>query len=248
MAVLGRMEIAQKVSNGDLKITPFQEDKIEPASYDCRLGDVLAAGIGRVDWGSGDEFVLESNSWASIASEEQFEIPGNLCASYGIRSSLARRGVIAFGGPQIDPGYVGRIFVSLYNPTLEPIILKHLQDIMSVVFYELSSEVDRGYSGPYQGQKDFPSQDVEFMMRMRSRNLADVIDNVETLDHSVKHLAENLKTLTSDVHEIRQTVNDVKPWLKVIGWIISAASVATIGWVVVTLLQSALGVGPTPNP
>lgn len=238
MAILGRKEIAERVAKGDLRIEPFDEKKVEPASYDCQLGDVVAAGVGRVKWGDGDEFVLESNSWASISSVELFELPRDLCASYGIRSSLARRGVIAFGGPQIDPGYTGRIFVSLYNPTLEPIVLKNRQDIMSVIFYEVTSADDRGYSGPYQGQRDFPSQDVEFMMRMRSRNLADVIDNVETLDHSVKNLAESLKSLTSDVHEIRRIVDDARPWLKVIGWILGAAGVSAVGWVVVQLLQS----------
>ena len=241
MAVLGRNEISNKIAGGEIIIDPFDESRIEPASYDCRIGDVLAAGSGRHKWKDGDEFVLESNSWASVSSEEFFELPNNICASYGIRSGLARRGVIAFGGPQIDPGYKGKIFVSLYNPTLEPIILKHGQVIMSVIFYELSSEDKRGYTGPYQGQRDFPSQDVEFMMRMRSRNLADVIDNVETLDHSVKNLSQNLKTLTSDVHEIRRIVDDAKPWLKVIGWILGAAGVSAIGWVVFYLMQSFFG-------
>ncbi len=168
MAILGRKEISDKVAEGKITIEPFDENKIEPASYDCRIGDVLAAGIGRHKWEEGDEFVLESNSWASASSEEVFDLPNDICASYGIRSGLARRGVIAFGGPQIDPGYKGKIFVSLYNPTLEPIVLKHGQVIMSVIFYQLMSADEHGYSGPHQGQKDFPSQDVEFMMRMRS--------------------------------------------------------------------------------
>ncbi|WP_419737952.1 dCTP deaminase [Ruegeria sp.] len=246
MAILGRKDIGDRIATGAIKIEPFDKTKIEPASYDCRIGDVLAAGAGRHVWGEGDEFILESNSWASVSSEEFFELPNSICASYGIRSGLARRGVIAFGGPQIDPGYKGKIFVSLYNPTLEPIILQYGQVIMSVIFYELSSEDEHGYTGPYQGQKDFPSQDVEFMMRMRSRNLADVIDNVETLDHSVKNLASNLKILTSDVHEIRQIVNDAKPWLKVIGWILGAAGVAAVGWIVMSLLQSFFGTPPAP--
>ena len=244
MAILGRKEIKDKITGGNLKVEPFSEDSIEPASYDCRLGSVVSAGRGRHEWQDSDEFVLKSDSWAAIASEELFELPKDICASYGIRSSLARRGVIAFGGPQIDPGYQGRIFVSLYNPTLEPIVLKRRQEVLSVIFYEVSSADDRGYAGPYQGQRDFPSQDVEFMMRMRSRNLADVIDNVETLDQSVKTLAENLKTLTSDVHEIRRLVDDAKPWLKVIGWILGVAGVAAVGWVVVELMQSFFGGRP----
>ena len=244
MAILGRKEITSRFESGDLGIEPFDHKNIEPASYDCQLGGVLSAGTGRHEWKDGGEFVLESNSWASIASEEVLDLPNDICASYGIRSSLARRGVIAFGGPQIDPGYTGRIFVSLYNPTLEPVVLNRRQAILSVIFHDVSSADDRGYTGPYQGQKDFPSRDVEFMMRMRSRNLAEVIDNVETLDHSVKNLAENLKTLTSDVHEIRRVVDDARPWLKIIGWIVGAAGVAAVGWIVVTLLQSFFGTTP----
>ncbi|MBC6438534.1 MAG: dCTP deaminase [Rhodobacteraceae bacterium] len=241
MSILGRTEISTRVADGNLKIEPFDKARIEPASYDCRLGEVVAAGIGRIDWKDRNEFILESNSWASVASEEQFELPKDICASYGIRSSLARRGVIAFGGPQIDPGYRGKIFISLYNPTLEPVILNHRQQIMSVIFCQLSSADAQGYSGPYQDQKDFPSQDVEFMMRMRSRNLSDVIDNVETLDSSVKNLARNMETLTSDVHEIRKLVNDVKPWFKLIAWILTTAGVAAIGWLVWNFLQGWFG-------
>lgn len=76
---------------------------------------------------------------------------------------------------------------------------------------------------------------------MRSRNLADVIDSVETLDNSVGNLAETMTSLTSDVHEIRRVADDAKPWLKVIGWIMGAAGVSAVGWVVVVLMQGFLG-------
>ena len=62
-----------------------------------------------------------------------------------------------------------------------------------------------------------------------------------TPSQSVKNLAESMKTLTSDVHEIRRIVDDAKPWLKLIGWILAAAGVAAVGWVVVQTLQSAIG-------
>lgn len=238
MTILARAEIRKLVESGDLLIEPFDEDLLEPASYDCRLGDVLASGEGKVQFEESEDFVLESNSWASISSHEMLTIPRNVCATYGIRSGLARRGVIAFGGPQIDPGYTGRIFISIYNPTLEPIVLRKNQIIFSLILFNISSEDPDGYRGEYQGQRDFPSQDVEFMMRMKSKNLADVIDNVETLDTSVKNLATNLATLTNDVHAIKKMVDDFKPWLKVIAFLLGSAAVAAVGWVVVQLLSS----------
>lgn len=51
-------------------------------------------------------------------------------------------------------------------------------------------------------------------MRIRSKNLSDVIDTVETLDNSVATLSENLRTLTGDVHEIRETMAVLKPTLE----------------------------------
>jgi dCTP deaminase len=238
MAVISRPDLKKFVSDGRLKIDPYDDKQLEPASYDCLLGDAIAAGVGRVDFSKDNEFILSSNSWASISSKEVFKLPNDVCASYGIRSGLARRGVISFGGPQIDPGYEGRIFLSIYNPTLEPIVLKRDHAIISMTFHMLTSADSSGYSGDYQGQKTFPPQDVELMMRMRSKNLADVIDNVELLDGSVRNLAENLNRLTSDVHAIKSIVDDARPWVKVIAWLLGAAAVAAIGWFVVFLLQS----------
>ncbi|MBC6442856.1 MAG: hypothetical protein GDA53_07000 [Rhodobacteraceae bacterium] len=74
-------------------------------------------------------------------------------------------------------------------------------------------------------------------MRMRSRNLSDVIDNAETLDNSVKNLARNMETLTSDVHEIRNLMNNARPWFKLIAWILTTAGVAAIGRLVWNFLQ-----------
>ena len=162
-------------------------------------------------------------------------MPNDVSARYGIPSSLARRGLIAFGGPQIDPGYRGKIFVSVYNPTLEPINLRFGQDFFTVLFEEVSGDCVP-YTGKYQDQTDFPVADVEMMMRMRSKNLSDVIDKVETLDGSVSNLASNMEILTRSVTSINQDVHDLKitlgkyePWIKVFLTVCGIAAVAVIG-------------------
>lgn len=124
MTVLRREDILESVKSGDLSINPFDEEMVEPASYDLSLGKILKAGTGILELEDGEDFILESNAWASIASKEIVTIPDDMCATYGLRSAVTRRGLMYFGGPQIDPGYTGRIFVSIYNPTLESIILR----------------------------------------------------------------------------------------------------------------------------
>ncbi|MFM2390841.1 MAG: deaminase [Pseudomonadota bacterium] len=235
VGILSKEKIMDLVEKGSLNIEPFDPSKAEPASYDMSLGSVLRAGHGRVNITESSDFVLESNTWACIASREVLRLPNNVSARYGIPSSLARRGLIAFGGPQIDPGYRGKIFVSAYNPTLEPINLRFGQDFFTIIFEQVEGECE-GYAGTYQDQTDFPVADVEMMMRMRSKNLSDVIDRVETLDGSVTNLAANMKTLndsvatiTTDLHELKVVIKDYLPWVKIIFGIVGIAGAAIVG-------------------
>lgn len=220
MAVLRREDILEYINNNRILIEPFIEKNLEPASYDLELGSILKAGTGMINLNDGDDFVLQSNEWASVSSKEIIQIPNDLCATYGIRSNITRRGLVHFGGPQIDPGYKGRLFVSVYNPTLEPINLRVGQEFFTIIFHKLTGEVSVPYSGSFQNQTNFPAEDVERMMRIRSENLSSIIDQVEDLDGSVNNLAENLKLLTGDVHEIKIFINNVKDktkqWSKVV--------------------------------
>ena len=251
MAIISGLTLKRLVEDGDVSISPFSDQNLQPASYDCTLGDVLEAGTGRINLKRGEEFILQSNTWASISSKEVLKLSNAFAASYGIPSSLARRGLIAFGGPQIDPGYRGKIFVSVYNPTLEPIALKQGQDFFTLIVHELDSKLEHGYSGAYQDQTDFHVADVEMMMRMRSKNLSDVIDRVETLDESVTNLADDMKMLNTsvasiqtDVHELKAGLRDVKqtfdswkPWLMGLFAVIAAAGltvVANFAWTLIT--------------
>ncbi len=215
MTVLRREKIVEEIKQDRLHINPFDEELVEPASYDLALGSrVLSAGKGMVTFEDGEDFVLESNAWAAVSSKEVITLPNDVCATYGIRSAMTRRGLMHFGGPQIDPGYHGRLFLSLYNPTLEPIILRVGRPIFSLIFHRLDGPVGIPYAGSFQHQTDFPSEDVERMMRLRSKNLSNVIDTVETLDESVANLAGNMQSLTGDVREIKEAMNQFGPALQ----------------------------------
>lgn len=235
MAILAESAIRKKVLDRELVIEPFNDAKVQPASYDLALGSALRAGVGSVNFKDSRDFILESNTWGYVASLETIDLPKTICARYGIPSSLARRGLIAFGGPQIDPGYRGKIFVSIYNPTLEPIILRQGDDFFTIIFESIEGTTE-GYKGKYQDQSDFPSADVESMMRMRSKNLADVITRVETLDGSVTALASNfsklnelVSTIQMDVHTFKENVQTYKPYFHATFWIIAVVAAAMVG-------------------
>lgn len=248
MGVLSGASIKGLIENGDLKIDPYNPDKIEPASYDCSLGSIIKAGEGRVSLSEGSDFTLESNTWACVASREVFDLPIGVAARYGIPSSLARRGIIAFGGPQIDPGYRGKLFVSVYNPTLEPVNLRFAQDFFTVIFETVDGANQEGYAGTYQDQTDFPVADVEMMMRMRSKNLSDVIDRVETLDDSVSTLADDMRVLNNsvssignDLHAIKRKFDRYFPYASILFWLFAAAAAAIAGDYAISVFRSVVG-------
>lgn len=253
MGLLSGETLKTMIAEGKLKVEPFDPKKIQPASYDCSLGSIIEAGEGRVSLSEGQDFTLQSNTWACIASREVFNLPIGIAARYGIPSSLARRGIIAFGGPQIDPGYRGKLFVSVYNPTLEPVNLRFGQDFFTVIFETVDGENQTGYSGTYQDQTDFPAADVEMMMRMRSKNLSDVIDRVETLDDSVTGLAEDMRLLNDtvkgikgDVHEMKTIFSSYTPYAKVFFWVIVVAAGAVIGDYAIEAARSIASAPPAP--
>ena len=67
MGVLSRDRIMALASSEKLEIRPFDEKKVEPASYDLSLGSILQAGVGRVNIVENQDFILQSNSWACVS-------------------------------------------------------------------------------------------------------------------------------------------------------------------------------------
>lgn len=225
MSILSREDILDYQQNRGLVIDPFDPDKCEPASYDLLLGKVLKAGFGTLNLRPGEDVTLLGGEWASIMSQEKLKLPTDLCGTYGLRSAVTRRGLIHFGGPQIDPGYEGRLFVSIYNPTLEPIVLRFGDPLFTIIFHKLLTPPETGYEGRFQGQFDFPADDVERMMKMRSKSFSDVFDRVDELDQSVQVLSENLKELRDDVHSIKGILESGKGVLSKLFWVILVAVV-----------------------
>lgn len=227
MTVLSRSEILKARASGGLVIEPFDPARCEPASYDLALGKVLKAGHGSVDLGIGEDIIINGGEWGSIMTSEKIEIPLDMSATYGLRSSVTRRGLMFFGGPQIDPGYRGRLFVSIFNATADPIALRFGDPLFTLILHRLG-EPSEPYDGQFQGLYDFPAGDVERMMKMRSKTFSDVFERVDKLDDSVGILRTNLQTLTGDVHDIKGLIGKSQDALVKILWLIVAALVAGV--------------------
>ncbi len=164
MTVLSDGQIKDYVTKTKL-IEPFDEMLLSPASYDLRVGQRILKS--RRD---GDtpivnletERILQIGTaeFVEILTLEKVNMPMDLCGRMGIRSYYTRKGLISFVGPQIDPGFKGNLIVSLFNTGPRPIVLKYGEAFCTVEFSKLDAPSKKAYSGEYQGQTDFPSENI----------------------------------------------------------------------------------------
>jgi len=203
MGVLSGTQIARLVESGELVIDPFEERLVQPATYDLRIGPKILAGplsaeITGVLIDLNDKipsYNVQSGQMIGAISAEKLRLPLNICGRFGIRSSLARRGLNAFGGVQLDPGFEGRLIMNLLNVGPEPVTLTLGEPIFSVEFQRLEESASTGYSGPYQYQDDFPDEQYQFILTARTTSLAEIPtlrQEVARLNVLIEELEERL--------------------------------------------------------
>ena len=206
--VLSDIGILKMRESGEIKIDPFDQNLLQPASYDCRVGRVLVAGKGVVDPRK-EKVVLRTGDWAEIETLEELSLPTDIACTYGLRSSLTRRGIDWFGGPQIDPGYHGKIFISVFNPTSEALELEPDSPFCTLAFHRLETPASKGYEGKFQGLTTFPEEDVVRMLKLQSPTLADVVVSVGVLEKAVNDLITSTRRMAIDIGWMRYLLTGI---------------------------------------
>jgi dCTP deaminase len=182
MGILSGKQISDLVNGGKLVIEPFDPSLIQPASYDLRLGSkILASPLSSEVHGMVIEltekepsYKIHSGQMIGVLSFEKMKLPLNICGRFGIRSNLARKGVNAFGGLQLDPGWRGRLNLNLLNVGPEPITITLYEPLFSIEFQRLEEPAETGYSGSFQDQDDFPAEQYNYILSARTTSLAEI--------------------------------------------------------------------------
>jgi dCTP deaminase len=147
-------EIEQAVNSGEIEISDFSAKYLQPASYDLRVGEegfTLSAGrVVKIQ----DEGLLDvqPGDFALVMTHEKVRLPTNMVGRFGLRSAHARIGLLATAGPQIDPGFEGKLVIGLVSFSSQVIKLPYLAPFCTLELYRLPRHASSGYRGPYQGQ------------------------------------------------------------------------------------------------
>lgn len=163
--ILSDRAIIALLKNGTLSISPFEENQVQPASVDIRLGNTFSVvedsptGIITLSRAiqykeiKAEKYLLLPGQFVLATTLEYISLPNNLTAFVEGRSSLGRMGLFIQNAGWVDPGFCGEITLELYNANRCAIELQAGRRIGQLVFAQMDQEALKPYSGKYQGQK-----------------------------------------------------------------------------------------------
>ena len=174
-SVLSDGTIRRLVEDGRIKIDPWDEALVQPASVDLRLGDSFrvfhnhrATAIDlrepptnlteEVVVADDEPFVIHPGEFCLGRTSEWVELPDDIVARIEGKSSLGRLGLIVHATAGFcDPGWRGTLTLELNNLTRVPIKLHPGLLIAQLSFMTLDQPAERPYGSEglgshYQGQ------------------------------------------------------------------------------------------------
>ncbi|HEC86314.1 MAG: dCTP deaminase [Thermoplasmata archaeon] len=153
MAVLSDKNIRELIRNGELSIEPFVEKNLTPNGYDLTIDEIY---IKKTDQYINDGIAkIPPLTWFAVSTREFVKMGAKVVSQLWIRSSYARKGIIASFG-KVDAGFHGTLTISCFNASHEEVEIPIGDRFCQIVFEELSSKPEELYenrSGNYQNQR-----------------------------------------------------------------------------------------------
>ena len=154
-SVLSAVEIKRQMKKGNIIIDPFNEDNLQPNSYDITLGryyyhvDTLN-GWKLQDGGLFGKIHIPPNSVILAHSEEVFGTKDKFVAQIATKSTLARHGLDICGSAGFgDVGFVNKWTLEISNNTKNKLILDVGRGVGQVFFTKLDGDIESKYEGVY---------------------------------------------------------------------------------------------------
>jgi dCTP deaminase len=174
-SVLSDGTIRRLIAEGRVRVEPFDDTMVQPASIDLRLGSSFRVfhnhRIGAIDLADPprnltehveiaeqESFVIHPGEFVLGRTQEYVELPDDVVARIEGKSSLGRLGLIVHATAGfVDPGFKGTLTLEITNLTRVPIILWPGKPIAQLSFMALDQPAERPYGHPdlgshYHGQ------------------------------------------------------------------------------------------------
>ena len=187
--------------SGDILIDPFDEKQVQAASYDFRVGAQGATTSTKRIVNIRDQgyIVIEPGDFGIVCCLEIVRLGPQYTGRLGLRSKYARKGLITTTGPQVDPGFHGRLIIGLTNLTPKPVSLPFKDDLLTIEFHRLEEASTRPYDGPFQGKLTLGPEEIEAITETEGLSLSEMLT-------TLRSLSANFGTLTRELHMLKWVI------------------------------------------
>lgn len=195
MAVFSDKDIRKLLEDDMLTITDFSEECLQPASYDLRLGKYVYVSHEEkppFTLSEGKFLTLEPGAFALVTTYEMIEMPRNLRGRVGLRAKYSLTGLINLSGPQIDPGFKGRLVLGLVNLGPRARKIRYLDRVFTLEIVKLSSTASKGYSGEFRQENALPARLVEMIPHEKSSSLPQISNRLERVETKMDNIQKVL--------------------------------------------------------
>ena len=153
MTILSDSDIKEGIKQKKLSIEPFNEKNLTPNGYDLTIDEIY---IKKTNEHIKEGMVtIPPATWFAISTKEFVKMGPQTASQLWIRSSYARKGVMASFG-KVDAGFHGTLTISCFNSNDEELEIPIGDRFCQIVFEQLSSVPSELYdkkSGNYQNQR-----------------------------------------------------------------------------------------------
>lgn len=153
MAVLSDLDIEQALKQGELGIEPFVQRNLTPNGYDLSIEEIF---IKKTDRHIKDGVaVIPPLTWFAVSTKEFVKMGPQITSQLWIRSSYARRGIMASFG-KVDAGFHGTLTFGCFNASDTDVEIPIGDRFCQIVFENLERIPKALYherSGTYQNQR-----------------------------------------------------------------------------------------------
>ena len=153
MSILSDLDIKNCIEKNELGIEPFFEKNLTPNGYDLSIDEIF---IRKTDEHIKDGMAkIPAQTWFAVSTREFVKMGPKITSQLWIRSSYARKGVMASFG-KVDAGFHGTLTISCFNSNDESLDIPIGDRFCQIVFENMQSVPSELYdkkSGNYQNQR-----------------------------------------------------------------------------------------------
>lgn len=153
MGILSDSDLRRYLAKAEIRIDPFEERNLTPNGYDVSVEEVVVPSTG-AKTRDGVARIPPTTRFA-VSTREKVELGRRVAGQIWLRTTWARRGVIASFG-MIDAGFSGTLTFGAFNASSDVLELPIGERFAQIVFVTLDSGASETYerrSGTYQGQR-----------------------------------------------------------------------------------------------